>query len=169
MQNAAYFGAISANFPSISTVGPLFLQILHPALPSRKSSKTIFFIVSSPINIKLFSHNSHLCILVSDLSQSIKQFSWSTLVPYLPSFKNSLFQFSPFGMLVVHLLSWQNFKAERCSLCSGQMDHHFHNIYVMLKQWKAILMIRPIKVCSGGGCPLKSQNWSKCLYIYCFW
>ena len=30
--NSAYFGAISANFPSISTLGPLFLQILHPAL-----------------------------------------------------------------------------------------------------------------------------------------
>ena len=30
--NSAYFGAISANFPSISTLGPLFLQILDPAL-----------------------------------------------------------------------------------------------------------------------------------------
>ena len=29
--NSAYFGAISANFPSISTLGPLFLQILGPA------------------------------------------------------------------------------------------------------------------------------------------
>ena len=30
--NSAYFGTISANFPSISTLGPLFLQILGPAL-----------------------------------------------------------------------------------------------------------------------------------------
>ena len=30
--NSAYFGAISVNFPPISTLGPLFLQILDPAL-----------------------------------------------------------------------------------------------------------------------------------------
>ena len=30
--NSAYFGAISANFPSISTLGPLFLQFLGLAL-----------------------------------------------------------------------------------------------------------------------------------------
>ena len=35
--NSAYFGAISANFPSISTVGPLFLQIPGPALPGPNS------------------------------------------------------------------------------------------------------------------------------------
>ena len=30
--NSAYFGAISANYPPILTLGPLFLQILDPAL-----------------------------------------------------------------------------------------------------------------------------------------
>ena len=40
-KHSAYFGAKSANFPPISTLGPLFLQIMDPALDLAIENKNI--------------------------------------------------------------------------------------------------------------------------------
>ena len=40
-KHSAYFRALSANFPPISTLGPLFLQIMDPALDMAIENKNI--------------------------------------------------------------------------------------------------------------------------------